>query len=130
MPILRMLGFATLAVLLMAAGCASTTSKTSNQWRIHVDGGARSAGLIALEVLGVGRKIAHVDVPIVAGTGENDVARRIRDELQLSLDPGQYSVMLDDGEEVRIRRRPGVDDFEIRLVDNTVEGTRLRLERD
>lgn len=121
---------ALLAAFALFAGCASTGVEMSDQWRIHVNGKADSNGKVELEFVGLGKVIAEVAVDVVAGTRENDVARRIRDELQLKLPPGMYTVRLDDGEEVVVRRARDAEDFQIRLAGNSVTGTRVTVERD
>ncbi len=120
---------ATLTILLLSA-CASTSALTSNKWRLEVSGGADSDGAITLQFLKVGGIIAEVPVRVVKGTSENNVARRIRDELQLNLPSGQYNVEIDDGEDVLVKKGRNVEDFEVRLLSNTVKGVRLNLQRE
>jgi len=120
---------ATLAMLLLTA-CATTSAPTSNKWRLEVSGGADSDGAITLQFLKVGGIIAEVPVQVVNGTSENNVARRIRDELQLNLPAGAYNVEVDDGEDVLVKKGRNVEDFEIRLLSNTVKGVRLKLQRE
>jgi len=120
-----------LACATLHTGCASTPSPTSNKWRIEFDGSAKSAGEIGLQLVGVDQStIADVTTKIAAGTGENHVARRVADELTISLPRNRYSVEVDDGEDVLIKKRRGVEDFEVRLSANSVVGVSIDLERE
>jgi hypothetical protein len=83
-----------------------------------------------VQVLGVGAVIAEVPVDIPRGTGENDVARRLSEELRLRLPADRYAVEVDDGEDVLIKKRGRVEDFEVRVTSNTVQGTRINVQRE
>lgn len=109
---------------------ASALADTSNKWRIAISGNAESAGEITLALEKVGAVITHVTVAIPDKTSENDIAKRIRDELKLSLPPSQYTVETDDGEDVLIKKGTDVEDFAIKIANNTVAGTRIDLSRE
>jgi hypothetical protein len=78
----------------------------------------------------VGAVIANVIVDIPDKTSENDIAKRIRDELKLALPADQYSVETDDGEDVLIKKGSGVEDFKVTIANNTVAGVRIDLSRE
>lgn len=118
------------SLVLLAAACSSTSVQTSNKWRLEVSGGAEADGIVVVQVLGVGAVIAEVPVQIPEGTGENAVARRISEELKLRLPGENYSVEIDDGEDVLIKKRGRTEDFEVRIASNTVKGTRVNVQRE
>jgi hypothetical protein len=120
-----------LAALLAAALLAIPAgAETSNKWRLEFSGNAESDGRIELSILEVGAVVATVAVPVVKGTGENDVSRRVRDELQLQLPKGRYSVEGDDGEDVLIKKNGDVADFEVRIAGNSVQGVSIDADRE
>lgn len=122
---------ATLAAFLFVfAACASTSANLSNKWRLEVSGGADADGTIVVQVLGVGAVIAEVPVQIPRGTGENAVARRVSEELRLQLPADRFAVEVDDGEDVLIKKRGRAEDFEVRIASNTVQGTRVNVQRE
>lgn len=118
------------SILLMAAACASTSVQTSNKWRLEVSGGASAEGTVVVQVLGIGAVIAEVPVQVPKGSGENQIARRISEELKLRLPADSYSVEIDDGEDVLIKKRGRAEDFEVRIASNSVKGTRVNVQRE
>ncbi|RPH92066.1 MAG: hypothetical protein EHM68_18070 [Lysobacterales bacterium] len=121
---------AVLSLACLLAACASTSSNTSNKWRLEFSGGADSDGTIVVQVLNVGSVVAEVPVQIPKGTGENAVARRVSEELKLGLPANSFNVEVDDGEDVLIKKRSGVEDFEVRIPSNTVKGVRINTQRE
>jgi hypothetical protein len=119
-----------LVLATMCLGASLALADTSNKWRMSISGNAESAGRITVTLAKVGAVLADVDVEIVKGTSENDIAQRIRDELQLALPKGQYHVETDDGEDVLIKKSADIEDFEVRIGNNTVAGTRIDLSRE
>lgn len=127
-PGLSRLAFA--ALILTVAACATTSVNTSNKWRLEFSGNAETDGTIVLQLLTVGAVAAEVPVAVVGGASENQVARRVSEELKLALPADRYDVEVDDGEDVLIKRRSGVEDFEVRVASNSVRGVRINLERE
>jgi hypothetical protein len=127
-PVLSRLAFA--ALILALAACATTNVNTSNKWRLQFSGYAETDGTILLQLLTVGAVTAEVPVAVVGGSSENQVARRVSEELKLVLPADRYDVEVDDGEDVLIKRRGGTDDFEVRVVSNTARGVRIGLDRE
>ena len=115
------------AVLLVAT--ASASAKPSNKWRIAVSEGARSNGEIVFRVAPKGGESLEVVVAIADGTGENAVARQIRDVFKEKLDDTRYTVEVDDGEDVLVKRKKGKPIFNIMLIRNTVKAVRINVER-
>jgi hypothetical protein len=68
-----------LSALLLAALALPATAMNSNRWRIQCSGGARSDGGIAFRFELDHAADCEVVVPVPKGTGENHVARIVRD---------------------------------------------------
>jgi hypothetical protein len=71
----------------------------------------------------------EVSVPIKDGRGENGVAQDIRKAFSETLDSKAFHAEVDDGEDVLVKRRKGPD-FEVKLVESTVEAVRITIERE
>ena len=101
----------------------------SNKWRIEVSEGANNAGTITFRVTPKEGTPVDVTVEIKDGRSENGVAVDIRETLKKTLDPKVYHVERDDGEDVLVKKRKGPD-FELKLVESTVKGTRINIEKE
>jgi len=101
----------------------------SNKWRIEVSEGANSDGKISFRITPKDGLPVDVTVEIDDGRGENDVAKDIRDALEKGLDSKVFHVERDDGEDVLVKKKDGPD-FELKLVDESVDGVRIELERE
>jgi len=114
------------ATLLAAAAFA----RPSNKWRIQCSEGAKSDGVLVFHLQPEGGAVQVIEVSVAKGTGENAVARRIRDVFRERLSPERYHVEVDDGEDVLVKKRRGTPDFDLRLESNTVKAVRIRLDRE
>ena len=125
----RRIRFRQAAVLaaLLVAGIAFASP--SNKWRIEVSGGADSEGTLVFNVAPAGQPPVTVTVTVPDGTGENQVARLIRDAFRSQVGD-RYKSEVDDGEDVLVKRRSGIPDFDLSLVSNSVEGVRVRFDRE
>jgi len=119
--------FALVVALLAAAGSAD--AKPSNKWRVKCNGSADSAGEVVINVEPVGGAPIEVVVAIPDGTSENSVAVLVRDALRLQL-KDTHRVERDDWEDVIVKKRYGQPDFELILLDNTVEDMKIKLQRE
>ena len=119
------------ATAILAAGMADAADglKLSNKWRIEVSEGANNDGTIVFRITPKEGTPVDVTVPIKDGRSENGVAIDIRDTLKTSLDAKVYHVERDDGEDVLVKKRKGPD-FELKLVESTVKGTRIDIEKE
>jgi hypothetical protein len=117
------------ATLLLAATASAADLSLSNKWRIEVSGGARSDGNIAFRVTTKEGVSTDVTAAIRDRTGENAVARAIRDAFKSTLDSKVYHVETDDGEDVLVKKRKGPD-FELKFVESTVESVRIHLKKE
>lgn len=67
---------------------------------------------------------------VQGGRGENGVARDIRDALAAQLSSGRFAVEVDDGEDVLLKRLDGQPDFALEVVQSSVPGTRVEMDRE
>jgi len=105
-------------------------SDYSNKWRLECSGGADSDGRVVLHITPKGESHQEVTVAIAKGTGENAVARAIRDALKAQLDSKRFHVEVDDGEDVLIKKRGRTPDIALRVAENTVAGVRLNPDKE
>ena len=103
--------------------------RLSNKWRIEVSEGANNDGTILFRVTPKDGAPVDVSVAIKDGRGEDGVARDIRDAFKATLDSKEYHAEVDDGEDVLVKKHRGPD-FELKLVESTVKGTRLDIEKE
>jgi hypothetical protein len=101
----------------------------SNKWRIECDGSAKSDGKIVFRVTTMEGQATDVTATVNAGTRENDVAKRLRDNFKAVLDPDTYHVEVDDGEDVLVKKRKG-HNFELKFVESTVENVQIRVKKE
>lgn len=105
-------------------------ARPSNKWRIQCSSDADSAGVVTLRLSPIDAGQIELTIPIADGTGENKIARTIRDALKR--DPRvseRYKVEVDDGEDVLVKGRRGQPDFDLEVVSHTIKGFRIRLDR-
>ena len=119
-----------LALSALLLSCTSLAwASPSNKWRIEVSGGANSDGTITLAVAPVGEDVIRVEIPVSDGKGENAVASTIRKVLKETLGKG-FRVEVDDGEDVLVKQRGSTPNFDLALVESTVNGVRLNLQHE
>jgi hypothetical protein len=125
------LGAMTLAVvssMLLAAFSFADTSATSNKWRIEMSGQALNSGDIVFRVTPRQGDAVDVSVGIKSGRAENNVAKDVRDALAAKLSPDRYSVEVDDGEDILIKKKEGQPDFALELVESNVRNVNIKVE--
>ena len=119
---------------ILAAGLALAMSNAGadgaeNKWRIEVDGNARTAGRIVLQVAPAkGEPIRAVAI-ISNGRKENDVARDVSAALQ-KVASNHYNVEVDDGEDVLVKKQDGERNFVVTVVENTVQGVNIAVDAE
>jgi hypothetical protein len=101
----------------------------SNKWRIEVSEGANNDGTILFRITPDKGTPQDVTVNLKKGRSENGVARDVKDTLKAKLDKKIYSVEVDDGEDVLVKKRKGPN-FEIKVVESTVKGTRINIKKE
>ena len=102
----------------------------SDKWRLEVSEGADKDGILRFRLTPKGGTPLEVTVRLKDGRGEDGCARDIRDAFKSALDRKRYKVELDDGEDVLVKKHRGRPDFAIELVEDTVKGTRVKLDRE
>ncbi len=117
------------AVDVAPAAAPAAPLKLSNKWRIEVAEGSNNDGTLLFRVTPDQGTPTDVLVQIQKGRSENGVARDLKDALKAKLDPKVYHVETDDGEDVLVKRRKGPN-FEVRLVESTLKGTRIDIEKE
>jgi hypothetical protein len=101
----------------------------SNKWRLEVSEGANNDGDLLFRVTPKDGTPVDVRVHLKDGRGEDGCARDIRDAFKATLDKDSYNIDLDDGEDVLVKKRKGPD-FALQLVESTVKGTRITIDRE
>jgi hypothetical protein len=114
--------------LLLAAVSFADASSTSNKWRIEMSGQALTSGDILFRVTPRQGEAVDVSVGIKSGRDENNVAKDVRDALAAKLSPDRYSVEVDDGEDILIKKKEGQPDFALELVDSNVRNVSIKVE--
>lgn len=127
--ILGMLGVAAGLALSSVTALAQDALKLSNKWRIEVAEGANNAGRIVFRVTPDQGTATEITVDVKDGRSENGVARDVQAAFKKALDPKVYHVEGDDGEDVLVKKRKGPD-FEVRLLESTLKGTRIDVEKE
>ncbi|UNK50488.1 hypothetical protein MNR01_05635 [Lysobacter sp. S4-A87] len=114
-------------VLLFASAIA--LASPSNKWRIQVSSDADTDGVVVFRIAPVNGQPVDVSVPVPKNAGENHVAGLIRDAMRAKLGDA-YRVEVDDGEDVLVKKHLGDANFELTVVQQTVKGTRIRLDKE
>ena len=113
---------------LALAALAFGGAPTSNKWRIELDGQARSTGSLQFRVTPRQGDATDVVVNIRSGRAENNVAKDVRDAFAARLSPERYTVEVDDGEDVLIKKKEGQPDFALELIDSNVQHVNVKVE--
>jgi hypothetical protein len=96
---------------------------------MQVSEGANNDGDLVFRVTPKGGEPTDVRVHLKKGRGEDGCARDIRDAFKAALGKDAYHIEVDDGEDVLVKRRKGPD-LSIELVESTVKGTRISVDRE
>ena len=112
-----------------AAAAPAAELSYSNRWRLEVSEGANNDGVMRLRVTPQGGTAIDIPVSLKDGRGEDGCARDIRDAFKQALDKDSYKIEIDDGEDVLVKVRKGPQ-IAIELVESTVKGTRVNLDRE
>jgi hypothetical protein len=114
--------------LMLAAMAFADASPTSNKWRIEMSGQALTTGEILFRVTPRQGEAVDVSVGIRSGRDENNVAKDVRDALAAKLSPDRYTVEVDDGEDILIKKKDGQPDFALELVESNVQNVSIKVE--
>jgi hypothetical protein len=119
---------AAVSSMLFAAFSFADTTATSNKWRIEMSGQALNSGDIVFRVTPRQGDAVDVSVGIKSGRAENNVAKDVRDALAAKLSPDRYSIEVDDGEDILIKKKEGQPDFALELVESNVRNVSIKVE--
>jgi len=125
---LRPLLLAIAANMVLAAAVFADASPTANKWRIELSGQALTTGDIVFRVTPRQGEPIDVNVGIKSGRAENNVAKDVRDALSAKLSPDRYSVEVDDGEDILIKKKDGQPDFAVELIESSVQNVSIKVE--
>jgi len=114
--------------ILLAALAFAEGDHNSNKWRIELDGTALKTGDIQFRVTPRQGDSVDVVATIRSGRDENKVAKDVRDAFAAKLDPERYSVEVDDGQDVLIKKKEGQPDFALELVESDVRAVNIKIE--
>jgi hypothetical protein len=114
--------------VMLAALAFADASPTSNKWRIELSGQALTTGELVFRVTPSQGEATDIAVNIKSGRAENNVAKDVRDALASKLSPQRYSVEVDDGEDVLIKKKEGQPDFALELVEANVQNVTVKVE--
>jgi len=114
--------------ILLAALAFAEGDHNSNKWRIELDGTALKTGDIQFRVTPRQGESVDVVATIRSGRDEDNVAKDVRDAFAAKLDPERYSVEVDDGQDVLIKKKEGQPDFALELVESDVRAVNIKIE--
>jgi hypothetical protein len=115
------------SIALVAISFADTAA-TSNKWRIELDGQALKTGDIQFRVTPRQGESTDITVNIRAGHAENNVAKDVRDAFAAKLSPERFTVEVDDGEDILIKKKDGQPDFALELIESDVQNVSIKVE--
>lgn len=118
-----------LAASLAMCAFAANADGLENKWRLEVSGSAKTAGHIVVQVSPEKGEPIRATTQVPAGRSENDVASDLSAALQM-VASGHYSVEVDDGEDVLVKKKDGERDFAVTVVENTVQGVTVNIDTE
>lgn len=116
------------ASLMLAAISFADSAPNSNKWRIEIDGKPVKTGDMEFRVTPSQGDAIDVVATIRSGRSENNVAKDVRDAFAAKLSPERYTVEVDDGEDVLIKKKDGQPDFALELVESSVQNVSVKIE--
>jgi len=128
---MKKLGAISLALassFVLAALSFADAAPTANKWRIEIDGQATKTGEIQFRVTPRQGDATDVTVSVRSGRAENNVAKDVRDAFAAKLSADRYTVEVDDGEDVLIKKKDGQPDFALELMDSSVQNVSIKIE--
>jgi hypothetical protein len=120
--------FAALILSLFAAVAIAADAATSNKWRIELDGQPLKSGDMQFRVTPSQGEPVDVVATIHSGRAENNVAKDVRDAFAAKLSPERFTVEVDDGEDILIKKKEGQPDFALELIESDVRNVNIKIE--
>jgi uncharacterized protein (DUF2141 family) len=115
---------------MLAAISFADTAPAANKWRIELDGQALKTGDIQFRVTPRQGEATDITVSIRSGRAENNVAKDVRDAFAAKLSPERYTVEVDDGEDILIKKKDGQPDFALELIESDVQNVSIKIESE
>jgi len=119
---------AMIASAMFASAAFAADAATSNKWRIELDGQPLKSGDIQFRVTPSQGEPVDVTATIHSGRAENNVARDVRDAFAAKLSPERFTVEVDDGEDILIKKKEGQPDFSLELIESDVRNVNIKIE--
>jgi uncharacterized protein (DUF2141 family) len=118
---------AIVVTLLLAAFASADTAPTANKWRVEFNGQALTSGDIVFRVTPRQGEPTDISVSIKSGRAENNVAKDVRDALAAKLSPDRYTIEVDDGEDILVKKKEGQPDFALELLESHVQNVSIKV---
>jgi hypothetical protein len=105
-----------------------------DDWKITVNGKAKSAGAISFRVVfapsydGSPGPEKFVDALVPEGTGENDVADIISNAFKTILGEDDLKIKVSWGENIKVKAEGETPDFVVEIVSNSVQGVSVEIQ--
>lgn len=119
---------AIISTLLLAALAFADAAPTANKWRIELDGSPLKSGDMQFRVTPRQGEAIDIVASVTSGRAENHVAKDVRDAFAAKLSPERFTVEVDDGEDILIKKKEGQPDFAVELVESSVTNVNIRIE--
>jgi len=116
------------ASMMLAALAFADAPATSNKWRIELSGQALSSGELVFRVTPRQGDATDIIVSVRSGRAENNVAKDVRDAFAAKLSPQRFSVEVDDGEDVLVKKKEGQPDFALEVIEANVQNVTIKVE--
>jgi len=113
---------------LLAALAFADAAPTSNKWRIELSGQAMNSGDLVFRVTPRQGDATDISVSVRSGRAENNLAKDVRDAFAAKLSPERFSVEVDDGEDILVKKKEGQPDFALELVEANVQNVSIKVE--
>jgi hypothetical protein len=103
-------------------------------WKITVNGKAKSAGAISFRVIfapsydGSPGPEKFIEVLVSEGTSENDAADMIGNAFQVILGEDDFNIKVSWGENIKIEAKDDTPDFVLELASSSVQGLSIEVE--
>jgi hypothetical protein len=119
---------AMIASVMFASASLADDAATSNKWRIEIDGQPLKTGDMQFRVTPRQGEPVDVVATVRSGRAENNVAKDVRDAFAAKLDPERFTVEVDDGEDILIKKKEGQPDFALELIESDVRNVNIKVE--
>jgi hypothetical protein len=124
------ISLAVVSSLMLAALSFADGATASNKWRVELDGAAIKTGDMTFRLTPSQGDATDITVSVKAGVKEDAVAKDLRDALAAKLSPERYTVEVDDGEDVLIKKKEGQPDFAFELVESDVQNVTIKIQSE